>query len=333
MGSRFLRKSNGVTFPVNLYYLFNLMRDTTILTNNISSPNLHFEKKSSILTNNASSKNLHFEKESSILSNTEKSLVIAGKLHFSTDILKTNKLEFVESYIAANMPMSKNITDLPIDVLVTQFSGVQLENIIRTDSKIVKKDKKGFIKQAINESYLDLKRWLSDLGIVKSIAELKILKKLNLSDKGMVELSDKIGHLVSLKELYLDNNSLKEIPREIGNLVNLETLSINNNRLEGLPKEIGNLKLLKVLALNNNRLRKLPKEIGELSKLEIIQVNDNRLKELPKEIEKLSLKELMIVNNPLEKLPENIMVEKLYINKNIISEELRENKNIIIEEF
>lgn len=285
------------------------MRDTTILTNS------------------------SFEKGSLILSNTEKSLVIYNKLHLSSDILKTNKLEYI---LAANMPIPKNITDLPIDVLVTQFSPVQLENIIRTDSKILKKDTKGLIKQAIDESYLDLKSWLSELGITKTIAELKTIKKLNLSDKGVVDLSDKIGHLVSLKELYLDNNSLKAIPREIGNLTNLETLSIVNNGLKKLPREIGNLKSLKVLALGDNDLRELPHEIGDLSKLEIIQVYNNKLRDLPEEIENLSLKQLMIASNPLEKLSENIMVERIYIDRNIISPELREkyeDMGMIIEEF
>lgn len=110
-------------------------------------------------------------------------------------------------------------------------------------------------------------------------------KTLNLSDKGLQELSPDIGKLIFLNELNLSQNNLKKLPEEIWQLKDLKFLYLSGNQLISLPKQINNLKNLEVLMLNKNELKSLPKELGELKKLKMLKVADNKISE--KDIERI----------------------------------------------
>ena len=87
--------------------------------------------------------------------------------------------------------------------------------------------------------------------------------------------------LTNLKKLDLENNLLTELTEEIGNLSNLEELVLSENQLIALPQSIGDLISLKKLFVQNNQLGSLPESTKNLIHLEWLYINDNAIKGLP----------------------------------------------------
>ncbi|XBW36031.1 hypothetical protein QEN19_001606 [Hanseniaspora menglaensis] len=75
---------------------------------------------------------------------------------------------------------------------------------------------------------------------------------------------------IKLKKLDLNENNLTQISEAIGNLTELTYLSCNRNKLEKIPKSIVNLKNLKILDLHSNNITEM---ITGFVKLELTTLN------------------------------------------------------------
>ncbi|GLJ17610.1 hypothetical protein SUGI_0306640 [Cryptomeria japonica] len=92
----------------------------------------------------------------------------------------------------------------------------------------------------------------------KSIAQLKLLRYLDLSRTKQSCLPKEFGELLYLEELYLFSCCLEALPQTFGNLVNLNTLDISNNLLSKIPSSFKYLKSLAYLkAARNSELVEL----------------------------------------------------------------------------
>ena len=99
---------------------------------------------------------------------------------------------------------------------------------------------------------------------------------LDLSAKGLTEVSPDVFTQTELTELDLSNNQLTgALPAEVRHLQKLKVLDLSNNKFTGVPAEIGQLKLLEILDLSNNQLTGLPNELGNLSNLKQLNLSGN----------------------------------------------------------
>lgn len=101
-------------------------------------------------------------------------------------------------------------------------------------------------------------------------------EKADLSNQGLVSVSQDIFDRTELVELNLSHNRLTgAIPAEIRKLSKLRTLDLSDNAMTGLPAEVGQLKDLRTLDLSNNQLTGLPMELGALTSLETLDLRGN----------------------------------------------------------
>jgi len=113
-----------------------------------------------------------------------------------------------------------------------------------------------------------------------------------------------IAALKSLRELRLTQCRLSQIFDNIGALAQLEVLNLANNEIHELPESLKALKKLKVLNLSKNPLVRVPEWLGEMTQLEELWLSQCQLTALPEIIAELSnLKLLELRKNPFEKLP------------------------------
>ena len=144
-------------------------------------------------------------------------------------------------------------------------------------------------------------------SIPEKIGNLVNILKMNLSGNKLTSIPKEIGNLINLTDLYLSANKLRSIPKEIGNLGNLEHLHLDGNKLTSIPEEIGNLGNLAHLNLTINKLTSIPEEIGNLGNLAHLYLDGNELASIPEEIGNLiNLMDMNLSGNKLSILPEEI---------------------------
>lgn len=153
------------------------------------------------------------------------------------------------------------------------------------------------------------------------------VEKLDLSNKGIIELPEQIGTLTWLKSLDLSYNEIEEIPDSICNLKNLESLFLLRNKITRLPLEIRRLSKLKKLDISYNPLVKLPQGIGTCSELDFLDASYCSLRSLPIELTNLfSLKSLNVEENPLEFPPQKVIKRGLYAIMHYLTLEKKKNE-------
>ncbi|XP_053645122.1 leucine-rich repeat-containing protein 40 isoform X1 [Cherax quadricarinatus] len=167
---------------------------------------------------------------------------------------------------------------------------------------------------------------------------LKMARKsgqLNLSNRGMVEVPDKVYHIhemdaeeakkltmnmtmdgneddrwweqTDLTRLYLSSNRLSSISQKISNLLSLQVLDLSDNCLTTLPSTFGELTCLHRLNLSHNRLEELPAGVFLLPDLRSLQLDHNNLKTLSEDLGNLTVLEYLDVShNSLTELPLSI---------------------------
>ncbi|MEM8639845.1 MAG: COR domain-containing protein [Cyanobacteria bacterium P01_G01_bin.54] len=157
------------------------------------------------------------------------------------------------------------------------------------------------------------------------IAQLKNLKRLNLSGLPLKILPHFILQLSRLSELILTRTQLRELPPEIGQLKSLTKLSLSFNTIKELPSEIVQLQNLTQLYFSFNGLKEPPPEIFQLHSLIQLLLNDNTIEELSSEISQLkSLTCLNLSFNNLKILPLEIFQLKKLTELGIRSNSLKE---------
>jgi Leucine-rich repeat (LRR) protein len=174
------------------------------------------------------------------------------------------------------------------------------------------------------EKVLDLQFWMDNLDDIPRTSRVEaacfLLSKtsINLSCKGLSELSESIGNLQNLQRLFLGNNNLNSLPESIGNLQNLKVLDLDNNNLSSLPKSIGNLQHLQRLDLEDNNLSRLPESIVNLQNLRFLDLSFNNLSNLLESIVNLqNLEALKLGRNPQLPKSEIDNIKKLLPNTTI----------------
>ncbi|XP_069988037.1 leucine-rich repeat-containing protein 40-like isoform X3 [Penaeus vannamei] len=159
--------------------------------------------------------------------------------------------------------------------------------------------------------------------------------QLNLSNRGMHEVPDKVYHIhemdadeakkmmmgmsmdstdddrwweqTDLTRLYLSSNCLSSISPKISNLMSLQVLDLSDNCLTSLPSTIGELTCLHRLNLSHNRLEELPAGLFLISDLRSLQLDHNQLSSLSNDLGNLTVLEYLDVShNALTELPASI---------------------------
>ncbi|MCA9927432.1 MAG: leucine-rich repeat domain-containing protein, partial [Anaerolineales bacterium] len=154
---------------------------------------------------------------------------------------------------------------------------------------------------------LDLSgRGLTELS--PAIGQLTNLTILSLSRNQLTNIPPEIGQLSRLTELYLSSNQLTAVPSEIGQLTKLAKLHLWDNELTAIPLEIGQLTGLTNLYLSRNQLMEVPPEIGQLPRLTTLDLSRNNIRFIPWEIAQLpSLISLNLRENPVHMPPPEIL--------------------------
>lgn len=146
-----------------------------------------------------------------------------------------------------------------------------------------------------------------------SVAKLKKLKKLSLSNNNMAAIPAIIGELESLEELDLSRCNIETIDEAIGKLKNLRILNLSSNfEISAFPEAIGALSALQVLKLDHVPTP-LPASFAQLDKLEELRMyqcyNDkDNAAAFPEVILQLkNLKRFDFRANIIKELPESLV--------------------------
>uniref|UniRef100_A0A3Q2DMC1 Toll-like receptor 13 n=2 Tax=Cyprinodon variegatus TaxID=28743 RepID=A0A3Q2DMC1_CYPVA len=121
-------------------------------------------------------------------------------------------------------------------------------------------------------------------GLFPSGCKLKSLRRLDLFQNSLEDLTLKLKPCSQLTELYLQETKLKELPEgTIHSLKMLEVLNVSSNNLNRVSYDIRSLTFLRILHLDNNYISKLNCEDFEnTTRLTELNLNTNQIANLDK---------------------------------------------------
>eukprot|EP01135_Chromosphaera_perkinsii_P002098 Nk52_evm32s217 gene=Nk52_evmTU32s217 len=135
--------------------------------------------------------------------------------------------------------------------------------------------------------------------IPRFLFELPCLEELSLGGNLLSQIPEELLKMKELKVLWLGGNKITSVPECVSSTCAVEFLFLNGNNITEIPKTISLMKNLKGLCIGSNQLASLPYEIVHLSNLVTLDVSGNQLKTLPVEILGLkNLENLSVRNNP-----------------------------------
>ena len=181
----------------------------------------------------------------------------------------------------------------------------------------------------LQNNWESLRQWLLGLkAIGEEIQTPTQISRLDLSNKGLNELSESIFLLQNLLVLNLSGNNLTTLPHAIKNLQKLTNLDIRRNRFESLPEDLAFLPLrslnasgnrlknalvlprcsrLRVLDLSNNLLDENALAFGMHEDLRVVNLSGNCIKDAAPFLGALfEVERLNIASNVLKALPHAI---------------------------
>eukprot|EP01119_Soliformovum_irregulare_P016910 TRINITY_DN4962_c0_g1_i1.p1 TRINITY_DN4962_c0_g1~~TRINITY_DN4962_c0_g1_i1.p1 ORF type:complete len:427 (-),score=109.05 TRINITY_DN4962_c0_g1_i1:371-1651(-) len=141
----------------------------------------------------------------------------------------------------------------------------------------------------------------------KSENILTNLRRLNLGDNGLLELTDDLALMANIKVIHLNMNKISSIQPVMG-LSQLEVLEASMNRITSIPDAINNLIHITQMDLSYNDLSDLP-PMSNLTNLRVISLIGNNISEMPSSLVELKLNAKLV--EPLE--PSEIIPEKLFL--------------------
>ena len=124
----------------------------------------------------------------------------------------------------------------------------------------------------------------------------------DLSSKGITEVSSSVYDKTDTTTLLLSNNAIQTLPSQMGKLTNMTVFKIDHNQLKGsLIGEIRQMSQLRTLDVSYNDMTGMPAELGQLHSLETLNYSYNKISGLPNELTMLRdhLKEFNLTGNPL----------------------------------
>ncbi len=116
--------------------------------------------------------------------------------------------------------------------------------------------------------------------IPKSLYQMTSLKRLNLEDNHITDVSADIGDLSEIIEINLSRNDIMRIHQDIDKLQQLKVLNVDRNDLRSIPKSLGKLQNLTRLTISNNKIQELPSALYELKNLVTLNANWNVLSQI-----------------------------------------------------
>lgn len=156
--------------------------------------------------------------------------------------------------------------------------------------------------------------------VPEAMYNLKSLKRFNLSNNEISELSSLIDTWVNMETLNLSRNKLSCLPSSLHKLASLKKLYVNSNNLDfdGIPASIGKLYNLEIFSATNNNLEMIPEGLCRCGKLKKLLLNQNRLITLPEILHLLpELETLDVRDNPdliMPPKPEELRTRKEFYN-------------------
>ncbi|XP_077526880.1 FLII actin remodeling protein isoform X2 [Haemaphysalis longicornis] len=143
-----------------------------------------------------------------------------------------------------------------------------------------------------------------------SLDSSAVLSDVDFSQNGLPRIPDVLYTLSTLRRLNLSDNAITEVSPVIGDVwKNLRTLNLSRNKLTSLPAALCKLTTLTRLYLNDNQLDfdGIPSGIGKLHNLEVFMAAHNNLEMIPEGVVRCGrLKKLVLCHNRLITLPEAI---------------------------
>ena len=113
-------------------------------------------------------------------------------------------------------------------------------------------------------------------GIIPSIIfEISTLKKINLSQNKISNISDQFSRLNNLIEINFSKNEIQNFPDIILSLTSITKLNLSNNNLSILPNEINKLSNLIDINLENNLFHRIPPLLYQISSLNSLKLSNN----------------------------------------------------------
>ncbi|XP_025115858.1 LOW QUALITY PROTEIN: protein flightless-1 homolog [Pomacea canaliculata] len=203
------------------------------------------------------------------------------------------RLTSLQTLILDNNPLiHAQLRQLPV---LTALQTLRMRNTQRTLSNFPTSLDTLTNLQDVDLSYNDLPR------VPEALYKLESLRRLNLSNNEITELSLMIDVWVNLETLNLSRNKLTALPVSIHKLVSLRKLYLNCNQLdfEGIPANMGKLHDLEIFSAANNNLEMIPEGLCRCGKLKKLILNSNRLITLPDILHLLpELETLDVRDNP-----------------------------------
>uniref|UniRef100_A0A3Q0KPW1 Putative leucine-rich repeat-containing protein n=1 Tax=Schistosoma mansoni TaxID=6183 RepID=A0A3Q0KPW1_SCHMA len=153
------------------------------------------------------------------------------------------------------------------------------------DIEVLQSDEKYECGETEEESFVA--GTISDAVIARSCS-------LDLKNRNLKEIPDRISDLPNLQKLYFSNNSLKAIsPNILTALSQLRWLDLRDNSLTSIPPEIKRLEELQTLLIDNNKIKRLPLELGLLKKLSNLHHRNNPIEFPPTEVLRRGTKQIL----------------------------------------
>uniref|UniRef100_A0A0B7B8B3 Gelsolin-like domain-containing protein n=2 Tax=Arion vulgaris TaxID=1028688 RepID=A0A0B7B8B3_9EUPU len=185
------------------------------------------------------------------------------------------RLTSLQTLILDNNPLiHAQLRQLPV---LTALQTLRMKNTQRTPNNFPTGLDTLTNLQDVDLSYNTLNR------IPEALYKVKSLKRLNMSNNEVTELSVLIDVWTKLETLNLSRNKLKALPSTLHKLSSLKKLYLNGNQLdfEGIPASIGKLPNLEVFSASNNNIEMIPEGLARCGKLKKLILNGNRLITLP----------------------------------------------------
>ncbi|XP_075220548.1 FLII actin remodeling protein isoform X2 [Lycorma delicatula] len=161
-----------------------------------------------------------------------------------------------------------------------------------------------------------------------SLETLTKLTDVDLSHNDLPRVPDALYTVTSLRRLNLTDNSISELSLALEVWQHLETLNLCRNQLKSLPGSLCKLTNLRRLYLNDNKLdfEGIPSGIGKLSQLEVFSAAANQLEMVPEGLFRCgSLKKLILSSNRLITLPDTV-----HLLSELETLDLRDNPDLVM---
>lgn len=137
------------------------------------------------------------------------------------------------------------------------------------------------------------------------ISGLTNLEELNLSHNKLKHIHPHIAYVKKLRFLNLSHNKIKDIHPHISYLKNLRTLLLSHNRIKDIHPHISYVKKLRVLDLSHNRLKHVHPHINYLRQLRGLDLSHNKILHFPSHVLSLpALRHLNVRKNPMKHIPQ-----------------------------